>query len=511
MRIVTCAQMREMESIALDSGISALRLMENAGSAAARCIRETLPVAGKRCTVICGHGNNGGDGFVVARRLLESNAQVTVLMACGSPGTTESADMFERLSSLRPVIIDASQTQRSIIAIKSSDIIVDAVFGTGFREAVIEPRLTDLFEAINNSGAEIFSLDMPSGANADTGEISGACIKACCTVTFGAPKTGQFVFPAATFCGRIATVGIGLPESSFTLHNLSVELPDKDLIAGMLPKRAIDSNKGNYGNVLCLCGSLGMAGAAYLAAMGALRCGAGIVTLGVPQSVYLPIASKLNECLVYPLAATPAGSFAYSNLEAIQEMAKKTSVMLLGCGLSLNEETKSLVRDIVGSLSCPIILDADGINAFEGHIDLLRTSKAELILTPHPGEMSRLCGKPIAEIQRNRLDTAREFAKEYGVTLVLKGANTVVAAKDGRAFINPTGNPGMAKGGSGDILAGMTAALTAQGIEPVKAACCAVFIHGLAGDLCAEKLSQYGMLPSDMLMEIPQIFRDMSR
>jgi NAD(P)H-hydrate epimerase len=254
-----------------------------------------------------------------------------------------------------------------------------------------------------------------------------------------------------------------------------------------------------------------MTGAAYLAAMGALRCGAGIVTLGVPQSVYLPIASKLNECLVYPLAATPAGSFAYSNLEAIQEMAKKTSVMLLGCGLSLNEETKSLVRDIVGSLSCPIILDADGINAFEGHIDLLRTSKAELILTPHPGEMSRLCGKPIAEIQRNRLDTAREFAKEYGVTLVLKGANTVVAAKDGWAFINPTGNPGMAKGGSGDILAGMTTALTAQGIEPVKAACCAVFIHGLAGDLCAEKLSQYGMLPSDMLMEIPQIFRDMSR
>jgi NAD(P)H-hydrate epimerase len=503
--------MREMENIALDCGISSLRLMENAGSAAARCIRETLPVAGKRCTVLCGRGNNGGDGFVVARRLLEFNAQVTVIIACGSPCTPEATDMFERLSSLRPVIIDASQTQRCITALKGSDIIVDAVFGTGFRGVVTESQLTAFFDAVNVSGAQVFSLDMPSGANADTGEVAGVCIKAGYTVTFGAPKTGQFVFPAASFCGRIATVGIGLPESAFTLHGLSFELIDKDLVASMIPKRAIDSNKGDFGTVLCVCGSLGMAGAAYFAASGALRCGAGIVTLCVPQSVYLPVASKLNECLVYPFAATPAGSFAYSNLESIQEMAKKATVVLLGCGLSRDNEAQKLVRDIVGSVSCTIILDADGINAFEGHIDLLRTSKAKLILTPHPGEMARLCDKTIAEIQRSRLDTARQFATENNVTLVLKGANTIVAASDGRVFINPTGNPGMARGGSGDILSGMTAAFTSQGIEPVKAASCAVFIHGLAGDRCAEKLSQYGMLPSDMLMEIPQIFREMSR
>ena len=248
---------------------------------------------------------------------------------------------------------------------------------------------------------------------------------------------------------------------------------------------------------------------------GALRCGAGLIMLGVPQPIYLPIASKLNECMVYPFDATAGGAIAYDCLDRILGMAKSATAVLIGCGLSRDDETQRLVRDIVANAdsypNIPIILDADGINAFEGHIDLLRTSKAELILTPHPGEMARLCGKTIAQIQERRLDTARDFAREIGVTLVLKGANTVVAAKDGRAFINPTGNPGMAKGGSGDILAGMIAAFVAQGISPEKSSCCGVYIHGSAGDRAAKKLSQYGMIPTDMLMEVPQIFREMSR
>lgn len=511
MRVVTCGQMRNMEKSAIDSGISSLRLMENAGSAAARYIRETLPVSGKKVTVLCGKGNNGGDGFVVARKLLELNARVTVILTNGMPNSDESKDTFEKLSNLNPVVIDISQTERCFKFISQSEVIVDAVFGTGFHGAVSDEKLTSLFTAVNQSKAQVFSLDMPSGASAETGKVEENCIKADYTITFGAPKLGQLEFPAAEFCGNLITVGIGMPESAYSIDGLNVELLDKDMIQNMIPERAKNSNKGSFGKVFCLCGSLGMAGAAYFAASGALRCGAGIVTLGVPDPIYQPTAAKLNECLIYPFDATESGSFSYSNLERIRKMAVKATVLLIGCGLSMNSETQRLVRDIISDAKGTVILDADGINAFEGHIDLLRTSKAELILTPHPGEMSRICGKSIIEIQQERLKTARKFAKENGLTLVLKGANTIVAAKDGRAFVNPTGNPGMARGGSGDVLAGMTAAFAAQGFTPENAASCAVFIHGLAGDNCAQKFSQYGMLPSDMLLEVPQIFREMSR
>jgi hydroxyethylthiazole kinase-like uncharacterized protein yjeF len=512
MIIVTCAQMRAIEKYAMSEGMSSLRLMENAGSAAAHFIRETVQLSGKRCAVLCGHGNNGGDGFVVARRLIEANAKVYVILADGFPKTNEAYEMFERLNSLNSMnieIIDHPQLIACKNLLRHSDIIIDALYGTGFHGAIENELIAELVSTVNESQAKVFALDMPSGASADTGEVGGVCINADITVTFSSPKVGQYIFPAADYCGRIAAVNIGIPESAYSMFDNSVELLEKRMISEMLPVRAKDSNKGNYGRVFCLCGSLGMAGAAYLAASGALRCGAGLITVGVPKSVYCPVASKLDECMVYPLEETANGALSYSALDKILELSGSANVLLIGCGLSRDVQTQQLVRKIVADAECTIILDADGINAFEGHIDLLRTSKAELILTPHPGEMSRLCGKTISQVQSSRLDTAREFAVQNGVTLVLKGANTIVAAKDGRAFINPTGNPGMAKGGSGDILAGMTAAFAAQGISPEKSACCGVFIHGSAGDNAAEKYSQYGMIPTDMLREIPQIFREM--
>jgi NAD(P)H-hydrate epimerase len=248
-----------------------------------------------------------------------------------------------------------------------------------------------------------------------------------------------------------------------------------------------------------------------MSAKGALRCGAGLVELLVPKDIYVPVASKLDECMVYPLESTENGAIAYSNLDMIAKMSEKAAAVLIGCGISRDEETSKLVRDLIFRINCPIILDADGLNAFEGHINLLRTSQKELILTPHPGEMSRLCSKPISEIQSSRIETAREFAKENDVTLVLKGAFTVIAAKSGKVYVNPTGNPGMAKGGSGDILAGMTAAFVAQKFSAENAACCAVYIHGSAGDRAAQNFSQYSMIPTDILNEVPQIFLEMSR
>ena len=491
-------------------GITSLRLMENAGSAGARFIRSTVALSGARCTVICGKGNNGGDGFVVARRLLESGADVAVILAGGAPRTAEATDMFDRLTGLNIAVMDYGRDPRRCAArIGASSVIVDAVFGTGFHGRV-EGSLAELFERVNSQAATVFSLDMPSGADADTGEVAGACIRAAHTVTFAAAKTGHLIYPAAEMCGKITAVNIGIPDGAFADAS-SAGLLDSDTIRGNLPVRARSANKGNFGRVLCLCGSLTMSGAAFMAASSAARCGAGIVTAGVPRSIHAILAGKLTEAMVTPLPETDDGSLSLSALGPIKEMARRATSAALGCGLSQNGETFMLVRELLKVLTCPVVLDADGINAVAGHIHVLRESKAPLILTPHPGEMARLTGRSIAEIQSDRIRAAADFAQKNRVVLVLKGANTVIASPAGEIFINPTGNPGMARGGSGDILAGMIAGFAAQGIEPVRAACCGAYIHGLAGDRCAARLSEYGMLPTDMLMEIPQIFREMSR
>ena len=502
--------MKEAEAYAIRLGITSLRLMENAGSAGARFIRNTVALAGTRCTVICGKGNNGGDGFVVARRLTESGADVAVILVCGSPRTAEATEMFERLSGMNIAVMDYGRDPRRCLArIGASSVIVDAVFGTGFHGRVEGP-LADLFDQVNAQKATVFALDMPSGADADTGEAVGACILAAHTVTFAAAKTGQLIHPAAEMCGKLTAVNIGIPDGAFD-GSSPAELLDADAVRDCLPVRERAANKGNFGRVLCLCGSLTMSGAAYMASTAAARCGAGIVAAGVPRCIHPILAGKLTEVMVTPLPETGDGSLSLSALGRIREMAERATAVVLGCGLSHNGETFILVRELLRILTCPVVLDADGINAVAGHIHVLRESKASLILTPHPGEMARLTGRSVGEIQSDRIRTAADFAANNRVVLVLKGANTVIASPAGEICINPTGNPGMARGGSGDILAGMIAGFAAQGIDPVRAACCGAYIHGLAGDRCAARLSEYGMLPMDMLTEVPQIFRDMSR
>ncbi|HEX3026071.1 MAG TPA: NAD(P)H-hydrate dehydratase [Clostridia bacterium] len=515
MRILTVSQMKKAEQYATQHGVSALRLMENAGSAAARVIRESFSLSGKRCTVVCGRGNNGGDGLVIARRLHDSGASVIVVFAAGLPATGNAKEMLERLRILPVAIVDYSADASACLdAIGKSQIIVDAVFGTGFH-GEIAPDIRRLFDQVNTrsdtGGASVFAVDMPSGANADTGEVAEGCIRAHFTVTFEMPKTGHFAFPAAEFCGEVKTAKIGIPQEAFSSIETSVDLLEYDDIKAAIPARAKDSNKGSYGRLFCLCGSMGMAGAARMPAAAALRSGAGLVTLGVPRGIYPVVASHFDEAMIYPLRETDEGSISLSALDRILEFAEKADAVLIGCGLSKNSETVSLVKELIGRLTGPVVLDADGINAMEGHIDLLRASKAELILTPHPGEMARLLGKTIPEIQGNRIRFARNLAGDIGATVALKGAYTVVASKAGRVSINPTGNPGMARGGSGDILAGIIAAFAAQHFSPENAVCCGVYLHGLAGDRCAKKYSQYGMLPTDMLLEVPQIFREMSR
>lgn len=512
MRIVTCEQMKQAENAAAQSGISPLRLMENAGSAAARFIRETVDVTKARFTVVCGRGNNGGDGFVTARKLMENGAEVSTVLAAGAPSTPDASEMLERLRGLYVKVLDyTAQPDECAALIKGSPYLIDAVFGTGYHVGPME-GYTALFKAINNSNAKIFALDMPSGADADTGAVSPSCIRADYTVSFAAPKTGQFTFPAAEYCGSVHAVNIGIPEYAFAVSDShAVELLETHMAADALPRRERDSNKGDYGKVVAVVGSVGMSGAAYLSAQAAMRCGAGLVTAYVPEPIYVPLASKFSEVMVYPLKATDAGTLSEENLPRLLDAAETAGCLLLGCGLSRNEGTAALVGDLLRNVNCPVVLDADGINALEGHIDLLRESNAEIVITPHPGEMARLTGATVESVQHARLSVAQNAAEDCNVTVVLKGVNSVIATPDGKAYINPTGNPGMARGGCGDVLAGMIAGLIAQGIGVSQAACCGVYMHGMAGDRCAQTFSQYGMTPSDLLQEIPQIFREILR
>lgn len=508
MKIISIAQMKAAEQYAIDHGISALQLMENAGTAAAEKIMKAMPQKGT-CTVICGAGNNGGDGFVVARRLHEAGYAVAVVLAAGEPRTAEATTMYQRLAGTRVQLCryveNAVQCEPLF---RHSAVLVDAVFGTGFHGEV-EAEIAGLFDAMHASGQPIFALDMPSGANADSGFAAAHAIRATATITFAAAKAGQLKFPANRHCGKLWMVEIGIPQEGLP-HN-ATELLDRAFLERVLPVRDPESNKGSYGRLLCLCGSKRYPGAAYMSGTAAARCGAGLVTVGAPEVLWDILASRFSEVMILPLPQTDAGGLSLAALEEILQFAERCSCVLIGCGISPEEETASLVRELLPRLHGTVVLDADGINACAGHIDVLRASQSDLVLTPHPGEMSRLCGKTVAEVQENREDCALSFARETGVTLVLKGAGTLIATPDGRLFQNNTGNPGLAKGGSGDVLAGMIAGLAAQGIEPALAACAAVHIHGLAADRCAEVSSQYAMLPTDLFQEIPQIFRALSR
>ena len=349
---------------------------------------------------------------------------------------------------------------------------------------------------------------MPSGANCDSASIEGAVFKADLTIAISAYKPIHIMKPCCAVCGKTVIADIGIEDEDFkALDSVACLTYDARDIKRMLPKRKPVSNKGTYGHALCVCGSMRMTGAACLAVSGALRCGAGLVTAAFPQSAYAGIAPKLTEPLLLPLDSNFEGTFSFNALADIFEASKRASAVLLGCGIGFNKDTTRLTLNLIKEIKKPVIIDADGINALSTNIDILREAQAPVILTPHPGEMSRLCGKSIAEIVANPIAAAYEFSREYGVTVVLKGANTIVCGCDPtRIYVNPTGNAGLARGGSGDLLAGMTVSLLAQGMKPFEAAVCAVYLHGLCADAVAQKTSMRGMLPSDVLNYLPEFF-----
>lgn len=504
MKVFSASQSRELEERAVASGISYSELMENAGAAAVRFLMKKYSIKGKKIVILCGKGNNGGDGFVMARRLAQQEARVAVVLMEGPPKTETAAEMYEKLADVFLRIVRYEREEATVSALLySADLIVDAIYGTGFHGRV-ENSFDALFRMAQESRAPVISIDIPSGAECDTGAIHGPCMRAEYTVTFSTLKPVHLLPPAKEYCGNVTVSPIGISSELIETQENCIYVPDAEYIRSVFQPRNPHSNKGDYGRLLCICGSYGMAGAALLSIRAALRCGAGLVYAALPESIYPIVASQAPEAVYIPLKEE--SSLTEKDAGRLREKLSQASAVLIGCGLGVSPFAEDLLRLCFTEAEAPLLVDADGINLLSRNIHVLQETKAPVVLTPHPGEMARLTGKAIPEIQGSRLKTARDFAVSHGVTLVLKGSGTIIANSDGPLFLNTTGNPGMAKGGSGDVLAGMAASFAAQGIPTEKAAAAAVFLHGLAGDLCAKALTQSAMLPSDLIEYLPKAF-----
>ncbi len=506
MKVLSCQQMRKLEQAAVEHGQTYLGLMEQAGTGAAKVIREQAKRL-QKAIVFCGKGNNGGDGFVIARRLQEWGAYITVVLMEGSPATPDAAHMFAQM---KQVEVLSFQDEQVFSRLAQADIVVDAVYGIGFRGSM-RGEFAPIVEAINQSKAQIFAVDLPSGAQGDSGKVEGSCIRADITITFTSLKPAHVLYPSSDFCGNVVTIPVGIPEELLAESPCVMEVTGKDRISSILPIRMASSHKGTYGTLLSVCGSRGMAGAAIMSGRSALRCGVGLVKMAIPQGIYPILAGAVTEPVFVLLQETRQGTLSRQCKANLLSALSTSSACLIGCGMGCNADTEELVKALLMETQVPIILDADGINAVCAHIDSIKTAGVPVILTPHPGEMARLLHTTIAQVQSERYTCARQFAMDFHAIVVLKGANTLIALPDGKVFVNRTGNPGMARGGSGDVLAGMIGAFVAQGIAPEDAAICGVYLHGLAGDRCAAKFSQVGMLPTDMIQELPSLFLEFGR
>jgi hydroxyethylthiazole kinase-like uncharacterized protein yjeF len=506
MKIVTADEMRKIDRATSERfGVPSLTLMENAGTAVAEFVRSRYPSA-KRVGVICGKGNNGGDGFVAARKLHEAGREVrVVLLADPSELRGDAAQMFAKLPAAPMVVKSSDDLKRdSSRAAFDSDALVDAILGTGFRPPV-SGLYAEAIARLNASQAPVVAVDIPSGADADImGEQVGAVARADAIVTFTAPRPAH-IFGGLTE-GPTVVSPIGSPDDAI-ISSLQRNLITPRDIAPLIGRRPRAANKGNFGHVLVIGGSLGKAGAAAMAGMAALRSGAGLSTIATAKSILPTVAGFHPELMTEPLAETKDGSIALSALARIHKLAETKTVLAIGPGISRNAQTVKFVRAALKRRTLPAVLDADGLNAFEGHAAALNGKTGPLVLTPHPGEMARLTGSTIAAVQRDRINVARTFAREHELIVVLKGHRTLIAAPDGTVWVNTNGNPGMATGGTGDILTGMVAGFIAQNPTRIlKAVLTAVHLHGLAGDIAREIMGEHSLVATDLLRFLPQAF-----
>ncbi len=512
MKLTTAAQMRELDRQAIDIWkIPSIDLMDRAASGVAQAAMDLLPGRPGKCraAVFCGAGNNGGDGIAAARLLFLAGLRVRVFLV-GDPEklTPDALEETGRLSECGIELEeflpeDANQSAWA----RSSQVVIDAIFGVGLSRA-IDPasKYAAAIQLINRCPGAVVAADIASGVEADTGHILGCAVRADKTVTFTMPKIGQAVGDGAVFSGAVQVVDIGIPVTLQRETVCPIQTVETEFARSALPRRKPDGHKGDFGKLLIVGGAAGYTGAPYLTALAAVRSGCGLVYLGVPEAIWEIETVRCVSSMPFPLA-DKQGALCRKALTAVLEKLEDCDALAIGPGLGRAEQTQQLVRDILLKTEKPVVLDADGINALEGHIDILDQRRGRTtILTPHDGEFARL-GARLSKL--GRVETARRFAQAHGCILVLKGHRTITATPAGNVLVNTTGNSGLAKGGSGDVLTGLIASLLVQGAGAVSAAAGGVWMHGRAGDLASERLTAYCMTPEDVAAELPDVFREL--
>ena len=510
MKVVTAKEMRQIDQQTIQGiGIPSIVLMENAGNAVVTAIRKHFSEC-RRIVVVVGKGNNGGDGLVVARQLsLAGHSVQVILVSAPHEFTGDALSNLQVARNLKlPIIhvLSESDLDKLEHQISRCDLIVDAIFGTGLRGAV-RGFVASVIACVNASGCPIVAVDLPSGLQTDSGAINGVCIKAAYTITIGLPKRGLLIYPGADMAGQLEVADIGFPPSVIETLDIQVNWTQLDDSAKLIPPRYHHSHKGTYGRVFVTGASTGMTGAAALTSQAAYRVGAGLVTVGVPKSLNSILEAKLTEVMSLPLSETAEGTLALDASAQILEFIETTgSILAIGPGLSQNPETVALVQNLIRNSERPTVVDADGLNALAKSRKLLSSLRPQTVLTPHPGEMARLIDGTVTDVERDRIGIAQQFAQEHNVTLVLKGAPTVVANGNGDVWINSTGNSGMATGGMGDVLTGVIAGLMAQRSPSHDAAVLGVYLHGLAADIATESIGVHGLMAQDVLDSLPTAF-----
>jgi len=507
MDVVTAGEMQQIDATAIQQvGIPGLLLMEQAGTLTARAMAQRFsPVAGKPVVILCGNGNNGGDGFVVARHLLGAGAQVTCLLLGSSQQVSgDAASNLTAFLGLGGTLHEGETLTADTVKkhLQAAELVVDALFGTGLNQALRSPA-QDWVNALHQMAVPVVAVDIPSGVNADTGAVLGTAVRADLTVTYAAPKRGHFLAPGSELTGELLVADIGIPQSVLEAELSPVHLITPAIATNWLPKRGHAAHKGTFGHVLVVGGSPGMTGAPTLTALGAQGVGAGLVSVASPAGVADILEQKLTEAMTLAMPDGVDRTLMEDALPPLLTAANDRTVTIIGPGLSTHPDSQQLVRDFTDRYRGPLVIDADALNAWAGQMDGFPKREAATILTPHPGEMARLTGIDTAQVQHDRITVASHLARQHHVIVVLKGAHTVIAAPDGQAWLNPTGGPALAAGGSGDVLAGVIGGLLAQGRPGIEAAALGTFLHGLGADIWCRKHGDAGLKASQLADLLP--------
>jgi hydroxyethylthiazole kinase-like uncharacterized protein yjeF len=512
MRIVTNDEMKKIDKWSMKTlGIPGIVLMENAGRGCVDALETYFELEDLKILIMCGKGNNGGDGFVIGRHLQNRGAIVKIILAGKSKELKGDALINYKLAKNADIDIHETVNINNIKKIYNSfhpDVLVDAIFGTGFRGA---PKgiYYKLIEMMNDSDAFIFSVDIPSGINGDDGQFEKSCVVADATATMCLPKRGNYLYPGRAFCGDLFVVDIGIPYHLINQgHPRIIEFDD---VYRLMPFRPPDGNKGTFGQILIVAGARGYSGASAMAAMSALKVGAGLVRLAAPKGIMDALESKLLEVVKIPLPQTDDETISPKAINTLLPFLEKSDVVVIGPGITTHPQTAKFLFKFLPRIKVPLIIDADAINIIAENTKFFKMIRAPFIITPHPGELSRLINVTPQKINENRIDLVTKLSKEYGGIVVLKGAPTVIASPKGEIYLNPTGNSGLASAGSGDVLVGMISGFLAQNLFPLEASMMGVFVHGLCAELAMDENNEYSLTAGDLINYIPQSINYITR